>query len=520
MSSIINGVRLTRSENWGEYQADCTRRLAMFEGDFREQVREYVALKMSQAAWTILGPRMDWTEIHNVLWSVIKRTTLIYTGPVSRTSIIERVEGQEPVEDPAYAEALETIPDGLDYWMRQASHRAQVCGLVLLRPYVSPDRTNQLRIQLFTPDAFTPIMDPHDPRRQVGGTFFITNPDNVGGPTVTREWVWDAHGLAFSQRFGGPVEPGVAEMDQNGRTLTFRRGNDYPYWDADGRAVFPFATCVWRQPHDRLYNRSVGQDLFDATIMVNKLKAQIWWILWNQSHKQIVITGVNASMVGEQVMDPTMPFFLQGDEKEVGVTLLDLKTDPATVEAQIDKILESVLTDRGWSLDEFTVSAQRQTAEAQTIQQQGKQQWHNEQVQSLALPTEEQMFDLIRLVWNTDARGVAPINEKGKLAIDFPDPFEPSPYTNIDAMLGLVDRNILNTIDIMRQVDPDVETTEQGMDRLALNKKINRQAKSWSGSTAAVAELVAATNPAQGQTPVTTPQEERETAAELIGGGV
>ena len=79
---------------------------------------------------------------------------------------------------------------------------------------------------------------------------------------------------------------------------------------------------------------------------------------------------------------------------------------------------------------------------------------------------ERRLFDLFRIVWNTYSPSRR-IGDKAALRTDFHDiPERMSLEGRIDACISLMDRGIYSHVDVIRQMNPDLKSREEAIERL------------------------------------------------------
>ncbi len=516
--SVNAGAKDARAQSWEDYQEEVRERLAVYENAWLPLHKAWVRKRVSDTAWQIIGDRYAWTEIENVMLDVIQKTTKIYNRSAERALLIEASETDENAVQDGISEPDETFIDVLknnlefdyDAKMDRAIKLALSTGGALIRPWVKQDSQDRLRVQILTADQFTPFIRADDPAELSGLTYFIAFPDAHGDSEILHTFVWDMDGRHMKEATGGVAEGrGWVELDENDKIVDMALEEDYPYRDQDGEFFLPFVPIRIDTPEGRLFNQGMGTDLFDGTMLAAWYEVQKEWIIRHQSHKQFILSGPGAEKMGNQFIDPTSPIVLpHGDASEIGLQVMDMKTDPESIEDAIDKIYERLGTRRGISLEELKESAQRQTAEALRIQRAGQQDY------TLFLQREnrtaERLFgNAIRIVWN--AHNTAQISEDGRFTVDYANPTENDPYVHFPERKELVGMNVLSAADLVRDFNPDINDPEAAEELLAKNRQINRSSARFS-SQAAVGVATNTPPPVAGniEAPVNEPEIETE----------
>jgi hypothetical protein len=518
-------VQLTRKKNWQAYRNECELRKAMLEGDFIYALEDYLKTYMG-GAWDVLKDYYELPEYNNVMADVIGRTVQVYTRPAKRAILIDKelpdTEAQESEgaeqyeEDEVFAGLTENVE--FDKALLAVSHYMAALGLCEIRPWVLNGR--HLKLQVLTPDEFEPILSYDDPSKMAGIVYATPWPED-STKRISRYYTWDMEGFVIAFEFFNVATPdvltdeiraefkakysGVVESDDSRKMVeeNSKIGSDYPYRDEEGEPVLPFVTAAYQAPPNRLVNIHVGRDLYDATLRMGMLEAQLAWLVRNQSHLQVVVRGAGAGELGNRLLMPGTMLPLVGPADETGVDTLDLRTDPSSLQRVKDDILTTLLTRRGWSLDEFKASAARRSAEALLIENEGKTAYLHE-FQEYMRPVEHDLMNAVRTVWNADADTgkYGRISEKGRTSVDFDNPFRVNVYVALDATERLVDKNILSVVDVIMDANPDITNRDDAMDMLKRNVEENRKAKGLSREQSMLAAALPPPNntqPLQGE---------------------
>jgi hypothetical protein len=481
----------------------------MLEGEFQDIIKNWVKSRVQPDVWeTIYEKKYAWSELDHVMLDVIRKTTKLYRRPALRQYVLPMQELEpdgEPVETDVEIEpetqidltfeetVLPSMPRSIDSAMARALEYALIGGC-MIRPYFQGKDREHMRFEIITPDQLYPMASQLDPTQLEGVAYYQCSPtDYYGLNEITNWYVWDISEdarLMQSQTKNRITEPGFVQIDDSGEVIESFVGDAYPYRDAEGKMVLPWVICRVDGPEDRIYNESVGQDLYDGTIIASWYSIQKEWVDRSQSHKQIVLTGKAASNVGNQVLDPTTPIMVVGDPADAKVEVHELQADTTKFDKSVDKILERLLTRRGQSLERFRESAQRQTAEAQRIQSEGEkdyQLWLELQMD----PVERELGEKMRIVWNV-ANPSTPISTDAEYEIDFADPYDRDPYANLAEKMQLMDAGLKSPLDILEELDPGQTRTEY-LAKLENNVRERRLSKGF--MSAPTAAVVAATPP-------------------------
>lgn len=501
-------IQRLRRQNWAEYQLDAGLRRAMLEGCFIDSIDAYMNQHLGPNAWRELRSKMEWDERNNLLKSIITRTNILYSRPCRRAIVVKREPNeqvpatngvqtpQNPAElhqeDQAFADLIATVD--YDKQMAMVTNYTLATGMTMVRPYLN---RGKLQFQVLTPDQIACIIcDKDDPSRIVGLEYSIYYPQDYYAD-VCRTWIWDMTGLMIKRRYYSnsigynlsneelakvqAEYAGVIEVGEGGKILDAKFGPNYPYRDPtrEKQPHLPFVKFAYQVPPGMAVNVDIGRDLFDATLRVAKLEADKAWVMHNQSFKQLFIAGPGASKHGNAMLDPTTPIVMDMAEKgEVEVKILDLTTDTKIVTEEIKNIFQTALIERGWSYEEFVMSASRQSAEAIEMQNEGKK-VYLQQLETEFRPSEHELIHSIRVIYNQDKDSSAPaISMLGETSVNFGNPWRTNVILALDSIKELLNMNQLSAIDVQLMIDDDLVSREEAeqriMQNIAENFKINQ----------------------------------------------
>lgn len=476
MSIHSSNIAERRKENYNDYQQEAAKRLLMYEGDYLEDLMNFIYTKVDPSAWNlVLKNAYDWNLVENLMKDVIDRTTKVYTNPAKREFIIDNEfidekSGETIIKtDDVYDDVKNSF--NYDGVIDQVLKYMLCTGGAIVRPYV--DDSDRIKTQILTPDIFIPILSIDDPTKLVGVEYLIPNTDNQQG-VLDSYFIWDMEGYRLQEELRTD-EPTIGMIEKRGTDIVKSILNEeYPYKDSNGDPLLPFALCRMDVLPFRFLNQNTGKDLYDGTIIAGKILVQLLWQLSQQSHKQVVLIGSGVDDISGKISYPAFATtFSRKDAGELDIQILDLSSDTSPLKDQIDKIYERVLTRRGLSLSDFQATAQKSTAEALQIERLGQIEY-NKNLQSIMLDTERQFAEILRVVWNTDGSG-SKINNKAEFYINFANPLQPNVLADIETKLGLVDKNYLSPVDIIQQLEPDIKNEKDAIAKILHNKELKRK---------------------------------------------
>lgn len=524
-----------RRYNWDMYQEEVRERDEVLSGDFQHLFRAYVRGISTDESWDLYQHKWVWDTIHHLSADVLESTTKVYKRPAVRSfrtpvEVDAEQQGEDdgaPTFEPdeVFADILETgLLFDFDLEMQRALNMSLAGIGTVIRPMFDPDMVDEdgapsedarLMFQVLTADQFVAVVDEFKPSIIRAIDYTVAQPDGVKRD-IYKRYIWDATGeyvhAALSMR--GDVMPGFYELGEDNEIVRMMAGDDYPYINDEGVFVLPFTPLrPFAQP-DRLFNRTLGSDLFEATLKANLYEQRKEWVLRNAAHKQMLVTGVGAGKINDSLSTPGVPTIVpMSDAGEVSFEVLDLMADPELYTEAIRQLYEIATARRGRGQSTFVRSAQKQSADAIREERLGEYEY-NDTLQSFQRPVEESFANHIRMVWNSGK--TAQVAEDAEFYIDFGNPFETDPYANMDARLINADRNIESVADIVLDLNPDLSTRDEALEKIRQNRAENRAAKQTTEQEAAVAEATPPPNEGDETAPTLaeTAAEQNETVVE------
>lgn len=470
-------ITSSRTLNWATYQQEAENRLAMLEGDWEHQLKFYIQQQTSIELFLSYSKLYAWNTLDNILADVIGRVNRVYNRPAQRAWIpdsattvaqqlvdTEEDPEAEPLPDQTFAEVISDLP--LDQDFQRCISFMMAAGFSMIRPWIDSD--GAVHHEILTPESTELITAFDDAATIVGLKYTKSWPDDHTKPTG-RVFLWDMEGLAIAREatgqapdasdpevraqikaeFAGVIELGPGQGRD--RFISEQLGTDYPY-RIDGEPILPWTVFRMDNLPQRPINPFLGKDMYDATLMAGSFLLLSEWIARHQSHKQFIISGPGVDDIGNAFLDPITPVFLPSAEGgEVSVDIVDLAGNPAALLELGDKLLEKMLTKRGWSLEEFKASAQRQSGEAQEIATLRKGEFL-QTLQQVAKVAEPQYALSLIAVWNADSDGTT-IPDQGRYQLDLAQPSAADPRMRIENHLQLRDAGMESPIDYLQEIE-------------------------------------------------------------------
>lgn len=454
---IQSTIKQSRIQSWESYQTAADNRIAMLQGDWDWQLRDFVQSVTDASAWAqIYSRRMAFFTSQNVMQDVVNKTLKLY----NRSPLRQFIYNNKP--DSTYEELMKEISENLNLIMNEALRFSYVGGSVLIRPVY--DEVNKIwYFHILTPGSFIPIADQDQPSKMVAVQYQYTSRDNLSQIQTKTIKISMLNGVYNGQ----PVVPFYQEIDHYKNVTINLQGDQYPFYDDNGDPYLPVVLGRINNESCELVNKTQGKDLFDSTLKAGWFEVQKEWLIRHQSHKQLAIIGKLSAETRNQIMDPALPIILENATVgEAELKLLDTKTDPAVFDKEVDKEVEREAGKRGFSLSDFRASAQRQTAEALTIQSKERSDYIDRIIAQWSV-IETGVNNVIRNFNNALIGPKIPMEAKFKIV--YTKPNDSTLVAGIDNYIKMYDFGILSKAEILRAYDPNL-TMEEANDIIQKNE--------------------------------------------------
>lgn len=384
-SQFIIGTTILhqRRINWEDYQQQSVNRIAVLQNDWRDILKDFIRPLVNQDAWNQIYSKQYMFDIHvNPMQDVINKVAKLYTQPPSREYIVNDTKSD------AYESMIEPATKWLNNIMDESLKFSMACGGTVIRIGVGTD--GKWFFQNLIPDQFVPIPNPNDPTKLSGIKYNITDKSNLQDMIRT----------TYTFVILDLENPIYLEEDNSGKVIKDLSGAAYPWRGIDRIPYLPLVYARLDNSTNELVNMSMGVDLYNAALFAGWLEVQKEWLIRHQSHKQIIITGMQKeiSEMGNQVIDPTTPIAMGGiDKGEIDIKTMDLTSDPKRYSDEQLNILESEASKRGYMKSDFVASAQKSTFEALMISKEQRDEFISSMSTDFKLPETEIASVMIKL---------------------------------------------------------------------------------------------------------------------------
>lgn len=311
---------------------------------------------------------------------------------------------------------------GMDEFMLKVNQYATLLNDLLIRGGWDRER-KRITLHIHTP-ANTSIIQREDYPEEAMAVFYdveyIDTKFNPDKKSVF--WSADEH-FIFDEKFNiFPPAPDNQEMLNPFKKL-------------------PFAFIHLNQIPDNFWNPKGGNDLVEGTTLTGFKRTLKDYLYKCTSFKQLWLRTQNPDKIpAELLSDPLSVFLLDGEGSEMG--LLDLQANFEGMEKSIQADANGFLATYGLSIDSFVTSPSEASGKALLIKNRGLREIRESQMPAFRR-FENDIFELIRLVWNTENPGQK-ISESLEFKIDFAememfiDPMEKRKQAQSDLKDGII----------------------------------------------------------------------------------
>jgi len=488
--------------NWYGYQSHIDKRLRIYQDNWQSLLRSYIMSQLSNetvreffqnsvgasynpSEWDDrAAPKWPLPITINLFKRVVQDISLVYTTTANRTFSIEaESEGTALPELGAKPETISEDSErfaeivGADYnnKMARVNQLVNLCNVVLVRPVPDENYDSGFRLDILTPDMFTPIQSINDPSRLIGVSYVIDLTDTPSTMNPTRKEILIYMGEDGEEPFEAEIVNGNYEKPEKKPYSFYYKGEKY----------LPFA--VFRNDEPLLgefINRTAGRDLYVGTFQTAYLLS-LWIRAYKESSgKNIIISGASAGEVAPKTFnrDAMAVWILPFAKDAAMIEQIDHVRDLTGMWEALQKYMESVLTEYGISIDKFAATPQSGVSlkiQNESIIQIIKGQWPYYRRGETALA------NIIRKLNNSTQPSsiYRNIPDDYEFCIDFgPLPYEPEPLELMDTYSPLVDQGYYSKAQMMMMLNPDIKSEEEAQDQIIRNMQKNKELRTASAS--------------------------------------
>lgn len=512
---VANREQLQR-QYWQDYQDHIDLRLKMYKDNWGPELRTYIMSQVSRETQfqfftdsvnanenptrkdDIIAPKWPQPITLNLLKQVTKKISLVYNSPANRTftkQASDAVSGETQIVDSD--RFAEIVGAWYNNKMAEVNRLTNLCNLVLVKPVPDINYKGGFRLEIFTPDMFTPIQSINDPSRLIGCLYCIDLTDTPSMGSATRKEV-----MIYMGEEG--EEPFIAEIDNS----QYQKAEKKPYpYISEGKKYLPFAVFRNSEPLlGEFVDRHAGRDLYSGTLQAAHLLS-LWMRAFKESSgKNILISGPSAGMDATKTFlrDSMNVWIFPFAKEEALIEQIDHQRDLVAHWTALEKYVEQILNNNDLNIDKFkgtVLSGVSLKIQNESIIEKIKGQWPYMEA------GETQLAEIIRLENNrTQPSSIyRPIPMDYEFSINFGSlPYEDEPKDRTEVYDWAVRNNYKSQAQVLMEFDPDIKSEEQAQAQLIQNaqknREISRSLASFKTPTSALA-TPQTPNPAQPQEP-------------------
>ena len=422
---------MTLSTATQEYQDEIAKRIDYYKGEAQTHFETYVDAHYPKKA---LRESMKQNyRAYNITEIVIDGVSVVYAEAPERKLV--KPDGS-PVDDKETALYEWLVKDiQLDCWMQTVNSYVSLCDTVLVRPFWYKGK---LRLEMITPDMFTPIEDPQCRTEALAMVYHVDYVDNLG-QNIQISYVWTEEAVAVIQATGAQQ---VNEYSDN------------PY------GILPFARFVHEMPTLE-YLAPHGSELIDQQEALNIELAQLAYLVRMQSFSVPVLIGYEPNKNEQIAVSPGDPVVIGPSSNDMNPGSFHFETPSPEIEGSLNKIrttINMILYKYGLQNTQFS---EQTGGEASGIALRIKNERLLERRKKelpFYIAGEQDLFEIIKKVWNTHAHEATNeyanvlFSDDTRLDIQIPEPETiTDPVDDRENWQWLFDNSLSTPVDYLAQ---------------------------------------------------------------------
>lgn len=452
LSMIQESIMGAKLDYNSERKREARKRLDYYSGDQRRHTDDVMRAQFQNPERMRLQ-----LEFSNITREIVDQVSMLYKKPAKRTLLV----GGKPVSDEIAARYAEmTRVSQLDSVMKRVNRFTTLLNTVGVQVAW---RKDCLCLDILTPDLVDVAQDPWDPTTAVAvliyRSFYNTMSwDKAVNPYTDKilvvAWTAEQH-MVFDNM--GRRQPQLAN-DQGVN----------PY------GMIPVAWFRDAHPMGCFFNDG-SYDLVQAQESLNIKLTELNYLLKMQAFSVPVI--IQDDTPGTVTIDPSV--FVHIPLKSIpGAGQPDFKF--VSPDPKVNELLEAirdmtVRTARSWGIspDAFKLVGSATSGFALRMQNMRLLERREDDADIYAV-AEQNLFRVMRAVWNAHSPEGAKIPEEAELSVDFTEPvFPEDPDAEQRRWESLVRQGLKSKADWLMEIDPDVKTLEEAEEKLRKNMEIN-----------------------------------------------
>jgi len=447
---IIESIERMKEVNNYERKLEVEKRLNIYKDNFKDYVEAAINQQFSDKTREGLKNLID--DSVNVTKRIINEISTVYSKEPKRYATLD--SGY----DTNYNAAITSIMD-FNLIMQNVNQYTNLLNNCIVGvSFVN----NRLKLSIYTPNNVDVIQRTDDPTQAEAIIITDTFTDTTYDTQIIYKY-WDIHGNYK-----------VYDADYNVIPIPNNEQGINPYVNPanPNETILPFVIFSKDYMIDSIFDTTAGNDVISATIQIGVLLTYLNYLVKWQSFKQLAILNADFSKISKDIiLDPAYPIGLKGENASIQV--LNENADIKQVWDIIYEKIGIVANNYGMSLSNFKLQQTAQSGFALEIQKEGLIEARQKQL-PIYRSKENELFDVMRVVWNYHTQDKQHININSIFNIDFQDitikqdPLEVRQQWKFDIMMGAK-----NVLDYIMTINPDIKNYEQAEQVLKQNVEIN-----------------------------------------------
>lgn len=402
------------------------------------------------------------TEFTNIVKPIINQVSVVYKKPAFRQLKDKKGTPLEGKGADAFAEMVTKAR--LDAMLKTVNRRTTLLNTVGVQA-VWDEVLDGIRLDIWTPELLNVVQDPKDPTKAAAIIMEQSFQDTV--TDAVQENAWGSKNLfitwtpEFHMVFDAKARAIPELANENGEN---------PY------GIIPVAWFRDDWPERMFWNEGTD-DLINAQIQINVKITELNNLIKMQSFSVPVIIGDNPK--GNVSVDPSNFISIPlSDASQHGTPDFKFVSPDPKIADVLDAIKESVTRiafNWGISPDQFRLSGTPASGFALRLQNLRLIEKRQDDVDLYAV-WEQDLFNVMRTVWNTHVEQSRQIPKDALLSVNFAElDFPEDPMLEARHWDELIRAGVKNRAQWQMSIDHDIKTTEEAEERIKENREINQR---------------------------------------------
>ena len=350
-----------------QLRTDLGLRVQMYDNDWLKQLDDELKRQFHEKTYPKVKLMEDTSM--NIFRRIVREICSVYKEPAERVIKDASADLQEKAN--ALFRRLR-----MDQTM-QVAHRyakAATVSFILVRPVGDQ---GEVVLRVLTPDQVYVESDPEAPSRLTLFAYSTDITDKEGKPRT----IWTAY--TDTERW---------LTDNTGKMLTDDPRTGEVYETENIYGIVPAVAFPAEFQIRSFYNPNWNRDAAEANLKIGMFLTYLGYLVKTQSFKQITVSADNIDpSLGDQILDPLMPFLLQGGAT---ATTLDLNTQLGAIDQVIRGKVSAIANNYGISAENFSLTTQAASGFSLKIANQALQDIREADI-PLCASVEQRLYDIL-----------------------------------------------------------------------------------------------------------------------------